>query len=199
MAHSALRDAQRMASRYAEDLANNMESWKRDYLSAMGCRDLEESLIVFNGLMRLFFELKSRFDRCDFSGQLIYDPIPERHLEEAYDELSNACKRVEDLIKEFEGQDYEVTGAEEFRSHLHKIEEFRIEAQRVAKIEGRMGFRGVTMDPEDAAAFRSLAEAVLGRLLSSEEHALISGCDFRDQVLRDRAELAEYRKRFGPL
>lgn len=70
---------------------------------------------------------------------------------------------------------------------------------------------------------RLVAEAVLGRQLSSDEHvhhinevkddnrpenlevmsqadhAALSGRGYRDQVLRDKAELQEYRRRFGPL
>lgn len=70
---------------------------------------------------------------------------------------------------------------------------------------------------------RLVVEAVLGRYLETDEHvhhvngvkddnrpenlevmaandhAALSSRDYRDQVIRDRDELAEYRRRFGPL
>ena len=36
-------------------------------------------------------------------------------------------------------------------------------------------------------------------LMGRNEHAKLSAQDYRDNIQRDRAELEEYRRRFGPL
>ena len=66
MAYKALRSAQRMAFNYAEDLYDDLESWKKDHGNAMRCRDLEERLALLNGAPRA---------RTQFQGTLRFHRV----------------------------------------------------------------------------------------------------------------------------
>ena len=155
MANSALRDAQRMASNYAEDFADQIERWQPDHISALECLDLQDRLFVVNGLLRLCFALKERFESLPQAEPLDYDPEPERLTEQMFGQLSGICRKIVAWIGEFEKQGYRVEEAEEFRSHRNGVEEYLAEAKRIARVEGRMGFRGVNMAPEALETFRS--------------------------------------------
>jgi hypothetical protein len=154
MAHAAIRDAQKMASRYGEDLADESESWKTKHDAAMKCRDLEESLAVLNGLLRLCFDLKSRYDAFEAGEQLDCDPFLDETVDQGFVRLLASCVRVDQRISACERQDFQVDGASEFRRHLDEVGNSVKESERIAVIEGRMGFRGVSMSPEAAGNFR---------------------------------------------
>jgi len=158
MAHTAIRDAQRMVSRYAEDIADDMESWKVDHHAAMRCRDFEGRLIFLNGLIELFFDLRGKYEASSTPGVLRYDPSLEDQMEQALERLSSACRGLESRIRDFEKQGFAVDGADDFRSLRTNVETFLAEARRIRGIEGRMGLRGVTMNPEDSAAFRAMLD-----------------------------------------
>jgi hypothetical protein len=162
MAYQALKDVQRMASHYAQDLTADLESWKADHDAAMRCRDLEERLAVLNGLLRLFLDLKARCDSAPIPEELDFDEkgaSRERHILQAFSYISSACKVLEQAIKGFENQDYEVEGSRDFSELQAEIQRFLQDAKRIAKIEGQMGFRGVQMAPDAAHSFRALLEA----------------------------------------
>jgi hypothetical protein len=162
MAYVALRDVQRMASHYAQDLTADLESWKVDHDVAMRCRDLEEGLAVFNGLLGLFLDLKSRCDSEPIPSELDFDgkgETRERHIVQAFSLISDACRVLEPAIRDFESQGYDVVGSRDLLCHRDKIQQFLQEAKRIAKIEGTMGFRGVKMAPNDAETFRALLDA----------------------------------------
>jgi hypothetical protein len=161
MAHTALRDVQRMASRYAADLTDDLESWKSDHEMAMRCRDLEERLTVFNGLLQLFLTLKSRYESIAITGELDFnakdDEVGHR-IKQTCSRVSRACSEIDSGIRAFEDLDYAVESSGEFRSLRDQIEKVLQEMDRLAKIEGPMGFRGVEMAPDAVKAFRSLID-----------------------------------------
>jgi hypothetical protein len=162
MAHVALRDVQRMASHYARDLTEDIESWKADHVSAMNCRDLEGRLAVFNGLLQLLFNLKSRHDSQPIPEELDFDgqgETNERQMLQVFSQLLSACEALARAVNDFESQGYQVEGSREFGDYLDKIQRFLGEAKRIAKIEGSMGFRGVQMARDAAEAFRARLDA----------------------------------------
>ncbi|GAC1473739.1 MAG: hypothetical protein NVSMB9_22910 [Isosphaeraceae bacterium] len=159
MSYSALRDVQRMASDYAEDLADQMELKSAEQTASMRCRDFEERLAATNGLLRLFLDLKHRYDSLDMRHELSVDLDAELRVEQAIAVLSRSCERIAARLVELEGQDFGVDGSAEFRLNRQKIEDLLGEAARLAKVEGRMGFRGVTMSDESADRFRTLMDS----------------------------------------
>jgi hypothetical protein len=162
MAYHAIRDTQRMASRYAEDLEDELESWKPDHDAAMKCRDVEGHLTVFNGLVRIFLEVLDAYGKIDASEVLLDDFELDHRVERAIEGMLAACERVETAIQFFERESFTVDRAEDFRALRDRVRAHRDEARRIAKIEGRMGFRGVTMAPEDVAAFHIVLDRHTG-------------------------------------
>jgi hypothetical protein len=162
MAYRALRDVQRMASHYAQDLTADLESWQVDHDAAMRCRDLEDRLAVFNGLVQLFLVLKSRYDSEPIPNEIDFDGRGEaivRQILQAFSHLSAACIGLQPAIKALEAQNYDVEGSREFCNLHDQIQQFLREAKRVAKVEGPMGFHGVQMTPDAAQSFRALLDA----------------------------------------
>lgn len=161
MAYKALRDAQRIAAYYGEEFTSNFESWKSDHYVAMRCRDFEERLAVFNGLVRLPLKFKESYDSITVDEPFDFEAEMEdidRRVEEAFSQLSGLSKRIAHRIKQFESQGYEVENSAEFRRLGDQIDGILREARRVEKIEGPMGFRGVEVTPSASAAFRSLLD-----------------------------------------
>jgi hypothetical protein len=159
MAYKALRDAQRMAAYYGEEFTSNLESWKSDHYVAMRCRDFEERLAVFNGLLLLPLKFKESYDSITVEDPFDFEAETEdidRRIEEAFLRLSGLSRRIEHGIKQLESQGYEVENSIEFRKLCHQIDEILREARRIEKIEGPMGFRGVEVSPSASATFRAL-------------------------------------------
>jgi len=162
MAYKALRSAQRMAFNYAEDLYDDLESWKKDHGNAMRCRDLEERLALLNGLLGLVLNFRARYDSIVSSGELAFTSEFEEadsRIEGQYERLSTTCRVIDAWIQGFETQGFSVDGSGEFRVLRGRIDEIVREAERIANIEGRVGFRGVEMAPEAANKFRAMLDA----------------------------------------
>jgi len=162
MAYKALRDAQRMASRYAEDLYDDLESWKKDHGEAMRCRDWEERLALLNDLLGLVLKVRERYDAAVLTKDVEFDADVEeadRRLDGSFEELSVRCQEVASRIARFEIQGFYVDGSVEFRSLRRNIDEIVSEVKRVAKVEGRMGFRGVEMSPTAVDSFSAMLNA----------------------------------------
>lgn len=162
MACRALRDAQRMASNYAEDLYVDLESWKKDHSEAMRCLDLEERLALLNGLLELVLRVRARYDSIVLAEALDYDSVIEqadRRIEEEFERISTSCREIDSRIKGFETQGFGVDGSTEFRVLRGRMDVIVAEAGRIASIEGRVGFRGVEMAPEAASHFREMLDA----------------------------------------
>ena len=66
---------------------------------------------------------------------------------------------IDAWIQGFEAQGFSVDGSGEFRVLRGRIDEIVREADRIANIEGRVGFRGVEMAPEAANKFRAMLDA----------------------------------------
>jgi hypothetical protein len=161
MAYKALRDAQRVAAYYGEEFASNFEAWKLDHYVAMRCRDFEERLAVFNGLLQLPLKFKERFDSITVDEPFDFEAETEdidRRVEESFSQLAMLCRRIALRIKQFEAQGYQVDNSTEFRRLRDQVDGIVREARRVEKIEGPMGFRGVEVPPSASEAFRSLLD-----------------------------------------
>jgi hypothetical protein len=122
MDHGALRDAQRIASSYANDLAYEYDAWKRDHAVTMDCRDWEERITYFNSILRavLTFESKRRAEITEGEGPPDQEIESRRAL--GLRNLLNPCAKVREIIDWFQSQEYGVDGASEFRSLCTGIE-----------------------------------------------------------------------------
>src|SRR5208282_3313501 len=140
---------------------DDLESWRIDHDSAMRCRDLEERLALFNGLVQLCLNQKQRHDSFSSPGSFDFDAHVEdidQRTQDTFARIAVSCRMIALRIKEFESQGYEVENAGDFRALHERTDGILREAKRIAKIEGRMGFRGVKVSPEASKALRSLVD-----------------------------------------
>jgi hypothetical protein len=121
MARTTIEDAQRMASYYATNLSEDVESWKRKHEEVKNCWKLEETLTLFNALVNAVLQIESRRRTAIARGEFQPDHEIELHIAESLWKLSRACSKMDDVIKWFEQQPYRVEGAKEFRSIWSEI------------------------------------------------------------------------------
>lgn len=100
-----------MASHYATDLSDDLESWKRDHEQVQECWKLEDKLVLFDALIEAFIRIVSpRFSEVS--------PGPIRVDAETVSALRtvvNSCSKIADIIVWFEQNEYSVEGASAFR------------------------------------------------------------------------------------
>jgi hypothetical protein len=139
---------QRMASRFTEDLVDDLEPWKTDHDTAMMCLDLEDRMPILNGVLGGLLRMETRRHAAILSGRCRIDHDVERRLRESLGTVLKSCARVLAAVDFLEGKDYPVEGASKFRNYQRMIQEVVLDMDRREQVARRVGLSGVILDEQ---------------------------------------------------
>jgi len=148
MANRILRAARRMLE--------DSEPWMVPHQDAMRRFDyrdqLQEWIAYLNGAFHYIQSIVSSWQTGVRDGTINFDEEQEKQYLDTLREWLDYSEKALAALKHFLGEEREelkVSGAEEFQGHRQWAQEFLQEAERLAAVEARVGYREVRGDAAD--------------------------------------------------
>lgn len=147
-----------LAARAMASAITHQESWRHQHHEVKECWRLEDHLGRCNSILPLLLDVLEYWN-SDQRFSIATTEVDEKEFEEAIRGCLRACNSVLGWIEHVEGAGYPVEGSDEFRSRRAELESKIQEIERIARIETRMGYRGVLVEAGAAESLKKTLDS----------------------------------------
>jgi hypothetical protein len=154
-------DTQRLATLYAAELADDLESWKDQHAEVQRCWEIEDRLTILKAFLNVVLRAEGRRREVFPLYEPPPDPALETRVKKSLRRLERVCAKIDRSIRWLEQRSYTVEGTSEFR-RLWTILKLQVHEC------GRPRPRPIRVDP-DGRLFEMTGEPIVIPGLGPEE------------------------------